>query len=130
MTRSLCGGERVKAIDAPGLNWDTDICNCSPLLQLAFGITNLTANPELLPICAFANRLGITPNITCHGKDDVSDGFLKGLCNMCGAVSVSKYDKDRTYRLHRAPALRRGEADQHARPCRGGDVRRHPAHVR
>ena len=96
--------EKIKAIDYPELNWDTDICNCSPLLQLAFGITNLTANPELLPICAFANKIGITPNITCHGKDEVSDSFLEGLCNMCGAVSVSKYDKERTYnfieRLH------------------------------
>lgn len=90
-------GKTMKAIDVPNINWDTDICNCAPLLQLAFGITNLTTNPELLQICAFSNRMGITPNITCHGKDEVSDSFLKGLCNMCGAVSVSKYDKDKTY---------------------------------
>lgn len=90
-------GVKMKAIDYPKINWETDICNCAPLLQLAFGITNLTTNPELLQICAFANKMGITPNVTCHGKDEVSDEFLKALCNMCGSIAVSKYDKDKTY---------------------------------
>ena len=90
-------GKKMKAIDYPELNWETDICNCSPLLQLAFGITNLTTNPELLKICAFAQKIGITPNITCHGRDVVSDAFMKALCDMCGSIAVSKYDKDLTY---------------------------------
>ena len=90
-------GVKMRAINYPDLNWETDICNCAPLLQLAFGITNLTTNPELLQICAFSQKIGITPNITCHGKDEVSDDFLKALCGMCGAISVSKYDKDKTY---------------------------------
>ena len=97
-------GEIMKAINYPNLNWDTDICNCAPLLQLAFGVTNLTANPELLQICAFAQKIGITPNITCHGKDIVTDEFLQALCGMCGSIAVSKYDQDKTYnfieRLH------------------------------
>ncbi len=90
-------GKRMKAIDYPKLNWDTDICNCAPLLQLAFGITNLTTNPELLQICMFSNKIGITPNITCHGKDEVSDDFLKMLCSLCGSIAVSKYDREKTY---------------------------------
>lgn len=98
----------IKAIDYPELNWETDICNCSPLLQFAFGITNLTTNPELLQIFAFCNKLGLTPNVTMHGKDEVSDEFLRGLGSMCGALSVSLYDKDKTYnfieRLHYAGA--------------------------
>lgn len=90
-------GQTIKAINWPDLNWETDICNCAPLLQLAFGVTNLTANPELLQICAFAQKIGITPNITCHGKDEVSDEFLDALCGMCGSIAVSRYDKEKTY---------------------------------
>ena len=90
-------GKLIKAIEHPDLNWETDICNCSPLLQLAFGITNLDANPELLQICGFALKIGITPNVTCHGKDIVSDEFLKTLCGLCGSIAVSRYDKNKTY---------------------------------
>jgi len=101
-------GVRMKAINYPLLNWDTDICNCAPLLQLAFGITNLTSNPELLQIFAFSQKIGIIPNITCHGKDEVNDDFLRGICSLCGSVSVSRYDKNKTYdfieRLHYAGA--------------------------
>ena len=49
-------GVKMRAIEYPELNWETDICNCAPLLQLAFGITNLTTNPELLSIFAFSNN--------------------------------------------------------------------------
>lgn len=90
-------GKTIKAINYPNLNWETDICNCAPLLQLAFGITNLTANPELLQICAFARKIGIIPNVTCHGKDIVSDEFLTALCGMCGNIAVSRYNKEQTY---------------------------------
>lgn len=90
-------GKKIRAIEHPDLNWETDICNCSPLLQLAFGITNLDANPELLQICAFAQKIGITPNVTCHGKDKVSDEFIKTLCGLCGSIAVSRYDKNKTY---------------------------------
>jgi hypothetical protein len=99
-------GKIIKAINIPDLNWETDICNCSPVLQLAMGITNLTTNPELLQICHFSQQMGITPNITCHGKDKVSDEFLKSLCECCGSIAVSRYDKNKTYdfleRLHYA----------------------------
>ena len=98
-------GKIIKAIDYPELNWETDICNCSPVLQLAIGITNLDTNPELLQICEFAkNKMGVIPNVTCHGKDEVSDNFLKRLCELCGNIAVSRYDKEKTYnfieRLH------------------------------
>ena len=97
-------GKIIKAIDKPNLNWETDICNCSPVLQLALGVTNLDTNPELLQICEFAMKIGIIPNVTCHGKDQVSDQFLTRLCELCGNIAVSRYNPDISYnfieRLH------------------------------
>lgn len=92
-------GKMIRAMDYPNINWETDICNCSPLSQVALVNTNLTTNTELLRICEFARKMGVVPDVTCHGKDDLSDDFLSRLCYLCGNVAVSKYDKEKTYNL-------------------------------
>jgi len=92
-------GKKIRAIDYPELDFEHDICNCTPLTQVALVNTNLTTNVELLRICEFTRQMGVVPDITCHAKDDLSDEFLMRLCSLCGNVAVSIYDKEKTYNL-------------------------------
>lgn len=63
--------------------------------QIAFGAdANGTSNPDLLPMMQFCRAQGVIPNITVA---DITEETAKRLAEVCGAVSVSRYDKDACY---------------------------------
>lgn len=60
------------------------------LTQVAFGAdSRAESNPELFDMMQYCRELGIVPNITVS---DVSDVTIKKLCEVCGAVAVSRYE--------------------------------------
>jgi len=73
------------------------------LTQIAFGIGDLNANPELIDILELTRHHGIIPNITVNGAqldqhfDGTDSTFADMLANTCGAVAVSNYGKDICY---------------------------------
>lgn len=66
------------------------------LTQVAFGIGDLNANPDLRKMMAYCRSNEIVPNITINGRH-LDDNWAEYLVSMCGAVSVSNYDKDTCY---------------------------------
>lgn len=68
----------------------------STLTQIAFGIGDIDANPDLWKIMEYCRGKGIIPNITISGERITSELFDK-LADVCGAVAVSLYDKDTCY---------------------------------
>jgi len=66
------------------------------LTQVAFGIGDLTANPELNMMMAYCRDNNVIPNITINGFN-LTDDWVNYLSTMCGAVSVSNYDTDVCY---------------------------------
>lgn len=64
------------------------------LTQIALGIGDIDANPDLYPIMEFIRSENVIPNITING-DRMKELDYKNLARLCGAVSVSYYnDKD------------------------------------
>ena len=70
------------------------------LTQVAFGAdSKAESNPELFKMMAYCRELGVIPNITVS---DVSDSVIRQLCDVCGAVAVSRYnDKQVCYDIVR-----------------------------
>ena len=66
------------------------------LTQIAFGITNISGNPDFFPMMAYARKMGVIPNYTCHGLD-VNEEVAKQSAELCGAVAVSIVQKEKTY---------------------------------
>jgi len=66
------------------------------LCQIAFGIGSVNTNPVLFKILQYTRDNGVIPNITINGE--ATDEELKILADVCGAISVSKYNpKDVCY---------------------------------
>ena len=64
------------------------------LTQVAFGTdSRAESNPELFDMMQYCRTLGIIPNITVS---DISDTTIKKLCDVCGAVAVSRYENKHT----------------------------------
>jgi len=64
------------------------------LTQVAFGIGDIDANPDLFPIMKYTRDNNIIPNITING-DRMKESDYDNLASLAGAVSVSYYnDKD------------------------------------
>ena len=66
------------------------------ITQIAFGITNLNANPDFRAIAEYSRSLGIIPNYTFNGHQ-MDDEWAQWTARTCGAVAVSVYDKNRSY---------------------------------
>jgi len=66
------------------------------LTQIAFGIMNISTNPDFFEMMEYARQHGVVPNYTCHGLD-MTDEFADKTAKLCGAVAVSLLDKNRTY---------------------------------
>ena len=64
--------------------------------QIAFGIGDIDANPDLWKIMKYCLMNGVTPNITINGARMTLDLYDK-LAQHCGAVAVSLYDYDECY---------------------------------
>ncbi|HBY20784.1 MAG TPA: hypothetical protein DEG71_07220 [Clostridiales bacterium] len=64
--------------------------------QVAFGIGDLNANPDLLSMMWYCKTNNIIPNITINGYG-LNDQSACQLAEICGAVSISNYDKDVCY---------------------------------
>lgn len=63
------------------------------LTQIAFGIGDIDANPDLYAMMQYTREQDIIPNITINGAR-LTDEWVDLLTGMCGAISVSHYDDD------------------------------------
>lgn len=61
------------------------------LNQVAFGIGDIDANPDLWDMMQYCRDKFIIPNITING-DRLTDEIVANLVKYCGAVSISCYD--------------------------------------
>ena len=66
------------------------------LSQIAFGIMNISTNPDFFKMMEYSRKNGVIPNYTCHGLD-VTDEIAKKTSELCGAVAVSIVNKEKTY---------------------------------
>jgi len=66
------------------------------LTQIAFGIGDIDANPDLWKIMDYCRENKVIPNITINGER-MTDDLYDRLARTCGAIAVSKYDKDICY---------------------------------
>lgn len=66
------------------------------LTQIAFGIGDIDANPDLFRMMEYSRSNGVIPNITINGER-MTDEYYDKLVSLCGAVAVSLYDKDTCY---------------------------------
>ena len=66
------------------------------LTQIAFGIMNISTNPDFFPMMEYARSQGVIPNYTCHGLD-VTQEIAERTAKLCGAVAVSVYNKEKSY---------------------------------
>jgi len=63
------------------------------LTQIAFGIGDISGNPDLYKIMNYCRENEVVPNITING-DDLTDYHAYRLANICGAVAVSHYNNE------------------------------------
>ncbi len=66
------------------------------LCQVAFGITDIDANPDFWEIMGHTRAQGVIPNYTTHGLDTTPE-IARRTKELCGAVAVSIVNKQRTY---------------------------------
>ncbi len=71
------------------------------LTQIAFGITDIDAHPNLLEIFRYTREQGIIPNFTTNGFG-VDAKFAMQVSEVCGAVAVSVIDREVTYNAVKA----------------------------
>lgn len=63
------------------------------LTQIAFGIGDLDANPDLWSILEYTRSNGVIPNITVNGARLTVES-VERLASLCGAIAVSRYAQD------------------------------------
>ena len=66
------------------------------LTQIAFGLTDITANPDFFAMMEYARQHGVVPNYTCHGLDTTPE-IAQRTAELCGAVAISVYNKQKSY---------------------------------
>lgn len=64
--------------------------------QIAFGIGDIEANPDMWDIFIFCRHNGVVPNVTINGEG-ITDEIAYKLACLCGAVAVSVYDRNKSY---------------------------------
>jgi len=65
------------------------------LTQIAFGIGDITGNPDLWAIMEYCRNNKVIPNVTINGEG-ITDEIARRLVRYCGAIAVSNYD-DKCY---------------------------------
>jgi radical SAM protein with 4Fe4S-binding SPASM domain len=74
-----------------------DKMNSTKLLcQIAFGITDIYANPDFFKMMEYTRSNGVVPNYTTHCLD-LDDNAIKRTAELCGAVAVSVVNKKHTF---------------------------------
>ena len=68
-----------------------DKINTAVLTQIAFGIGDIDANPDLWGIFKHCRENKIIPNVTING-DRMTSEYYDNLAELCGAVAVSRYN--------------------------------------
>jgi len=66
------------------------------ITQLAAGIGDIDANPDMWKIFAYCRKQGVIPNVTINGARMIPE-YFDNLAKYCGAVACSVYDKELTY---------------------------------
>jgi hypothetical protein len=68
------------------------------LTQIAFGITDISTNPDFFNIMEYAREHGVIPNYTTHGIG-VDEEIANETVRICGAIAVSVYEhtKEQAY---------------------------------
>jgi MoaA/NifB/PqqE/SkfB family radical SAM enzyme len=66
------------------------------LTQIAFGIGDVSGNPDLEAILAYTRSKGVVPNITINAHNMTAEQYDM-LARHCGAVAVSLYNYDDCY---------------------------------
>ena len=66
------------------------------LTQIAFGITDIYANPDFFKIMEYTRSQGVIPNYTTHGID-LDQHAVTETARLCGAVAVSVVQKEKSY---------------------------------
>jgi len=68
------------------------------LTQIAFGIGDIDANKDLIPMFKHSRENSVVPNLTVNGArlDNVFEDktYAEHIAELCGAVAVSHYDDD------------------------------------
>jgi len=59
------------------------------LCQVALGITSIASMPDFFPICEYLRSNKVIPNVTINGADPITDGELKKLISLMGAMAIS-----------------------------------------
>lgn len=67
------------------------------LTQVAFGIMNLTTNPDFKEMMLYCREIGVVPNFTMHGLDSITDDWVDFISKTAGATAVSIYQKEKSY---------------------------------
>jgi MoaA/NifB/PqqE/SkfB family radical SAM enzyme len=66
------------------------------LTQIAFGITDIYANPDFFKMMEYARFKGIIPNYTAHGLD-FDNYAIQRTVELCGVVCISVVNKEKTF---------------------------------
>lgn len=64
------------------------------LTQVAFGITGIQTNPDLLKMFKYCREIGVIPNFTLSGID-LTEEIAKECSKFVGAIAVSAYKQDK-----------------------------------
>ncbi len=73
-----------------------NILKTNTLTQVAFGVGDIDANPDLFEIMSYCRSKNIVPNLTING-DRLTDDIVNNLMKYIGAIAISNYDKDICY---------------------------------
>lgn len=65
------------------------------LTQVAFGIMNISTNPDFFKMMEYCRSKNIIPNYTCHGLD-ITDEYAKKTARLCGSIAISCLNVDKT----------------------------------
>ena len=66
------------------------------LTQIAFGIGDIDANPDMWRMFEYCRENRVVPNVTINGEN-LTDEHVQKLVKLCGAVAVSHYDDNTCY---------------------------------
>jgi len=67
------------------------------LTQIAFGICDITTNPDFFTMMRYSKDNGVIPNYTCNGNG-VSEDIAIQTLDTCGAVAVSVVDHSKSFK--------------------------------